>query len=71
MRILALLAALLVGLYLSMSQFRADPGADQPGQTIHQPQIERARGMQQQLQEDLDRRGAEAQQMLEGTDAPR
>ncbi len=66
MRILLLLVALLVPAYLLMCQRHTGLDAADPGQVIYQPQLERARGVEQQLHEDLDRRGLEIQQQLEG-----
>lgn len=67
MRILLLLVALLVPAYLLMCQRYTGPDAADPGQVIYQPQLERARGVEQQLRQDVDRRGLEIQQQLEGT----
>lgn len=69
MRILLLLVALLVPVYLLMCQFRDAPDAAQP-QLIYQPQLERARGVEQQLRDDLDRRGAAIQRQLEQPPTP-
>ena len=70
MRILLLLVALLVPVYLLMYQRQSAPDAGEPGQVIHQPQLERARGVEQQLRDDLDRRGDEIQRQLEQPPAP-
>lgn len=69
MRILLLLVALLVPVYLLMCQFRDAPDSAEP-QLIYQPQLDRARGMEQQLRDDLDRRGDEIQRQLEQPAAP-
>jgi hypothetical protein len=69
MRILLLLVALLVPAYLLMCQRQTGMDAADPGQVIYQPQLEQARGVEQQLRQDLDRRGLEIQQQLEGTGA--
>lgn len=69
MRILLLLVALLVPAYLVMCQRYTGRDAAGPGQVIYQPQLERARGVEQQLRADLDRRELEVQQQLEGTGA--
>ena len=69
MRILLLFVALLVPVYLLMCQRQSAPDAE-PGQVIYQPQLERARGVEQQLRDDLDRRGAEIQRQLEQPPAP-
>jgi len=65
MRMLLLLVALLVPVYLLMCQRQSASDAAAPGQVIYQPQLERARGVEQQLRDDLDRRGEEIQRQLE------
>ncbi|MAS41023.1 MAG: hypothetical protein CMK33_04835 [Porticoccaceae bacterium] len=62
MRILLLLVALLVPAYLLMCQRQTGLDAADPGQVIYQPQLERARGVERQLREDLDRRELELQE---------
>lgn len=66
MRILLLLVALLVPAYLLMCQRQTGPDPAAPGKVIYQPQLERAQDVEQQLQKDLDRRGAEIQRQIEG-----
>ncbi len=70
MRMLLLLVALLVPVYLVMCQRQSVPDSAAPGAVIYQPQLERARGMEQQLRDDLDRRGEDIQRQLEDTRKP-
>lgn len=65
MRIVLLLVALMVPAYLLMCQRQTGIDPAEPGKVIYQPQLERAKGVEQQLQDDLDRRGAEMQSQIE------
>lgn len=65
MRILLLLVALLVPIYLLMCQRQSTPDSGEPSQVIDQSQLERARGVERQLRDDLNRRGGEIQRQLE------
>lgn len=66
MRIVLLLVALLVPAYLLMCQRQTGSDPAESGKVIYLPQLERAKGVERQLQEDLDRRGAEIQRQIEG-----
>lgn len=70
MRIVLLLIAVLVPSYLLMCQRPTTEHSDEPGELIYQRPLERARGVEQQLRDDLDRRNQEVQQQLEGAPAP-
>lgn len=71
MRIVLLLVTLLVPACLLMCQRQTGSDPAEPGKVIYyQPQLERAKGVERQLQEDLDRRGAEIQRQIEGGSKP-
>ncbi len=57
MKLILLLLTVFIAMYLVMMQLRS-PGADQEGQgkTIYSDQIERAQGVEQLLQDEVNKR---------------
>ncbi|MFZ5654330.1 MAG: hypothetical protein ACOY42_08025 [Pseudomonadota bacterium] len=70
MRIVLLLIAVLVPSYLLMCQRQTGEDAGAPGEVIYQRPLEQARGVEQQLRDDLNRRGADIQRQAEGVPDP-